>query len=257
MNEPEEQRLAEEMELPASVPHMTRRRLSDGQAVAALILFLIFRAITQRVGFGFLPRLLASPFPWVLPLLNNTMLILIAVGTEVRGNTGMLIASGIASVAMSLVSGLVLYWAGYRFGPELAVRAEKEGSMWASLWNPKQVARAHAWIERYGFGAVVIGRMVEWLVTPVVLVAGSTRMSIRKFLPAYLIGSVGFAATFLWLGGRAGDRWPWLPDRIKAFGAWSLRITLALLVLMAIAAVLSKKQDGPKDAAPTEGSPPA
>lgn len=241
---PDEAYPPEEQALPDSLPQM-RHRLTDKQAVAVMIAYLVFRQVTQRVGLGYLPRLLASA-PWALPLLNNTMLILIAVGTEIRGNTGMLIVTGLASILMSWLAGLFLYWAGYRFGPELAVRAEQEGSMWASIWNPKQVARAHAWIERYGFVAVILGRLVEWLTTPTMLVAGSTRMSFRKFFPAYTIGSALFAATFLWLGGRAGDQWPWLAERIKAFGTWSLRITMVLLVLMAVAVLASRKKGQPE-----------
>ena len=144
------------------------------------------------------------------------------------------------------MAGLVLYWAGYRFGPELAVRAQQEGSMWASIWNPKQVARAHTWIERYGFFAVVFGRLIEWFTTPMILVAGATRMSFRKFFPAYTIGALGFAIGSLWSGRLAATRWPGLDKGIEKLGPWSIRITLILVALLVVATLLSKKAGQPQ-----------
>lgn len=229
----------EQIVLPAKKP-----RLSDKQALGALIFWLVFRAITNRVGLGALPQLLDTP--WVLPLLNNSMLVLIGVGTAVRGDPSMMIAVGVASLLLSTISGLVLYWAGYRFGPLLAEKAAVQGSMWATVWNPRQVARAHRWIEKYGIVAVVLGRSFEFFTTPVMLVAGASRMSFRKFLGAHTVGALIFTSFNLWLGGAAGSKWPWLPDRIKDFGVWSFKITLVLLVLLLVATLASKKTSGEK-----------
>lgn len=229
-------------ELPPDGKHL----LTDKQALTALGAYLIFRAVTQRVGLGYLPRLLKSA-PWTVPLLNNSMLIIIAVGTKVSTTPGLAVAAFISSLVLSLVAGLILYWTGYRFGPRLAERAEVEGSMWASVWNPKQVARAHRWLEKYGFIAVVVGRVVEWFTVPVVLVAGSSRMTFHKFLAAYLTGSALFAGIFLWIGSAFGNAYPWLPKRIEAFGTWSLRLTLVLVVLMALAMLAGRKAQSVAD----------
>ncbi len=224
----------------AEVEEIRKNRLSDAQALGALAAYLVFRAITNRVGLAYLPRLL--DLPWIVPLLNNSSIVLIAVGTKVRGDRGDQLAVGAASVFLATVAALILYWAGWRFGPLLAEKAAREGSMWASVWNPKQVARAHRWVERYGFFAVALGRVIEFFTVPVILVAGASRMTFAKFLAAHTVGAVGFVALNLWLGGRAGEAWPWLPERIRDLGAWSFRITLVLLALLVLASLLSRKQ---------------
>lgn len=220
-----------------------RHRLNDGVAVGLLIAYLVLRTIANRVGLAYLPRLLDDA-PWAIPLLNNSTLTLVAAGTGVRGDGGAIVATAATSIFQSLITGAFLYWAGLRFGPWLAERASREGSLWAGIWNPKHVQRASRWIDRRGVYAVFIARgAVEWMLTPVLLVAGSTKMRIGKFAASFGAGSVAFAGIMLWLGGRAGDAWPWLPDKIKAFGDWSLRIVLGLLVLTLIAVLLSRRQE--------------
>lgn len=235
----------------ADIPPAPRTRISDRVAIALLGTYLVFRAVTQRVGFGVFPRLL-DPAPWAIPLLNNSMIVLIGTGTGIQGRRWMFVATGAASVFLSTVAGLVLYWAGYRFGPRLAVKAEQSGSIWASIWNPKQVEKAHRWIERWGFLTVIVGRLVEQLTAPVMLVAGSTRMSFRKFIVAHTIGAMAFAGTSLWLGVMADRRWPWLKDRIESLSPWALRIAIVLLILFAVSVLLSRKEQ-PPDPAPGEG----
>lgn len=225
----------------------SRHKLSDRQAVAVLGAYLVFRTITTRVGFIFLIGL-ATDTPWAVPLLNNSLLPLVTVGTTTAGRPAMMTAVVAASVFMSLVAGSVLYWAGWRFGPELAKRAEAGNAAWASLWNPRQVARAHRWLERWGVFAVFLGRLVEFLTTPVVLVAGSSRMTLRKFLPAYLVGAAAYAGTTLWLGVRAASTWPWLPDRLESIAGWSVRIGLVLTVLLVAAFVFAPSAKGGGDA---------
>jgi membrane protein DedA with SNARE-associated domain len=230
-----------------------RTRLTDRQALILLIGYLVFRFAANRVGLAYLPRLLDSA-PWAIPLLNNAMISLIATGTEAAtGTIRTLVATGAASFAQSIITGLFLYWAGYRFGPLLAEKAAQPGSMWASLWNPKQIERASRWIDERGMYAIFIARgFVEWMLTPVLLVAGSVRMGFKKYLASFALGSVVYAGVMLWLGGRAGDQWPWLPDRIKAIGDWSFRITLILIVLAVIGVAVARPS---KTAAPEADDP--
>ncbi len=229
-------------------------RLSDKQALALLGGYLVLRTITTRVGFIFLLKL-ATEVPWAVPLLNNSRLSMITVGTTVHGRPAMIAAVVASSLFLSLVAGLVLYWAGWRFGPELAKRAASGNAAWASVWNPKQVRRAHRWVERWGVFAVFFARGAQILVTPVVLVAGSSRMTLRKYLSAYFAGAVVFAGTTLWLGGRAAVLWPWLPERIKAFADWSVRIGLIATAVLILLFVFSPKRDQQETDASDDGDP--
>jgi membrane protein DedA with SNARE-associated domain len=227
----------------------TAQRLSDGQAFGLLAAYLVFRTVTNRVGLGVGPRLLKANAPWVIPLLNNSSLLLIQAGTGTSGQTGLLIATALTSVFMSTVTALVLYWAGWRFGHRLAELAQKPGSPWAGVWNPKQIDRAERWMDRWGIYVVFVGRVVEYFTLPVILVAGASEMRLRRFLVAHTFGAVGFAALFLWIGGAAQQRWPWLRDWISdVYGPWALRIGLVLLALVAIVFLVGRRQERKQDA---------
>lgn len=240
-----------------------KSRLSDSQALGLLIAYLVFRIVSNRIGIAYLPRMLDEA-PWAVPLLNNSQIILIAVGTGVRDSLSMQIATGATAILQALVAGSVLYWAGHRFGETLAERSAKTGSMWAALWNPRQIAKAHRWLDRRGWWAIIVARTIEWLVTPVVLVAGAGRMQLRRFYASYFIGSICFVTVTLGAGAMAGEQWPWLPEKIKSLSEWSLRIALGLLVLavlaMAVAGRLEKKDQDEETTTPSQGSsetPPA
>ncbi|MGH2760625.1 MAG: DedA family protein [Actinomycetota bacterium] len=219
-------------------------RLADGVALGILGAYLVFRAVTNRIGLGIGPRLLESR-PWVIPLLNNSALLLIQAGTGTVGRPGMLMATLVASVFMSTVSGLILYWAGWRFGHRLAELAQEPGSPWATVWHPKRVARAEHWMDRWGVFVVWFGRVVEYFTLPVMLVAGASSMRFRRFLVAHTLGALTFAGLFLWIGGVAQGRWPWLQDWISdTYGPWALRISLVLVVLLAVTLLLGRSQRG-------------
>jgi membrane protein DedA with SNARE-associated domain len=227
---------------PIARSEVSRVRLTDKQALGALGAYLVFRAITQRLGFAFGPRLLRSA-PWAIPLLNNSLLLLIQAGAGTEGRPGSMIAAGAASVFLSLVAGLVLYWAGHRFGDKLAELAARPGSPWAGVWNPKQISRAERWIDGWGLPVVFFGKVVEYFTVPVVLVAGATRMSMRRFLFAYTLGSIAFAGLGLWLGVAAEHRWPWLKDWIaNVYGPWALRIGLGLLVFLVVVSLIARRR---------------
>lgn len=244
-----------------TTPQRTHR-LADGVALGLLAAYLLFRTVTNRIGLGIGPRLLDTR-PWVIPLLNNSSLLLIQAGTGTSGRPAMLVATGLASVFMSTVAGLILYWAGWRFGHRLAELAQKPGSPWAGVWNPKQIARAERWMDSWGILIVFLARIVEYFTVPVMLVAGASSMRLRRFLVAHTFGAAAFAGLFLWIGEVAQRRWPWLKDWISdVYGPWALRIGLVLIVLAVVAVMLNrrieKRQDtttpsqGPSDSPSTE-----
>lgn len=239
----------------ASTP--SRQRLSDTQALGVLAAYLVFRAVTQRLGLAFGPRLLGN-FPWVIPLLNNSSILLIQAGTGTAGRPGMFAAAMVASIVMSTIAGLIIYWAGWRFGHKLAELSKRPGSPWAGVWNPKQIARAERWMDKWGVIVVFFGKIVEYFTLPVVLVAGASEMRFRRFLVAHTLGSIAFAGITLWVGGVAQERWPWLKDWIAdVYGPWALRIGLGLIVLLAILVALGRRLERSNDAQPSSTTAPS
>jgi membrane protein DedA with SNARE-associated domain len=232
-------------------PHLSRRRLSDGQALGLFGAWLVFRTITQRIGIGS-PRYLLADFPWVIPLLNNSFVLLIITGTGTAGRPGMLVATGLTSVLMSTIIGLVLYWAGWRFGARLAELSQRPGSPWAGVWNPKQIERAERWMDKWGIAVIVIARITELFYLPVALVAGASEMRFRRFILANTIGAVGFVSVWLWVGGLAQRRYPWLKDWFQdVYGPWALRIGLVLIVLLVLLFALGSRLDKSKTSSET------
>ncbi len=234
--------MSEPVNTSATTPADRSHRLADGVALGLLGAYLIFRAVTNRIGLGIGPRLLESR-PWVIPLLNNSALLLIQAGTGTVGRPGQLLITGLASVFMSTISGLILYWAGWRFGHRLSELAQQPGSPWATVWHPKRVERAERWMDRWGVLVVWFGRVVEYFTLPVMLVAGASSMRLRRFLVAHTLGAITFAGLFLWIGGVAQGRWPWLQDWISdTYGPWALRISLVLVVLLVVTLLLGRTQ---------------
>lgn len=231
---------------PAHHPHLVRQRLSDGQAFSLLVVWFVFRTITQRVGLGVGPKLLDST-PWVIPLLNNSSILLIQAGTGTTGRPAQYLATAFTSIVMSTIVGLVLYWAGWRFGHRLAHMAQRPGSPWAGVWNPKQIARAERWMDRWGMGAIVLARVSELFILPITLVAGASEMRFRRFIIANTVGAVGFAGVWLYVGGVAQRRWPWLKDWISdVYGPWALRIGIGLIVLVVLLMLVGQRLEDAK-----------
>ncbi len=222
--------------------------MPDGIALGLLAAYLISRQITQRIGLGLGPRFI-SQRPWVIPLLNNSSILLLQAGVGTSGRPGMFIATMLASMFLSTVVGLIMYWAGWRFGHLLAEKSKQPGSMWAGVWNPKQIARAERWMDSWGMIAVFLGRATEFFTLPINLVAGASEMRFRRFVVAHTAGSAAFAGIWLWLGGVAQRRWPGLQDWIEnSYGPWALRISLVLLVVLVLAMLAGRKLQ-PKPAA--------
>jgi membrane protein DedA with SNARE-associated domain len=219
-----------------------KSRISDRTAIAIIGGWLALRTITVRAGLAFLPAMLASA-PWAVPLVRNTATTVLVAGSAARSRVATLVVMGAASVLISTIGGLVLWWTGLRFGAQLAERGERSHAAWASIWNPKRIERGHRWLERWGILAVSLSRLLGGLNTPVALVSGSSRMRGAKFALAQAIGGAAWAAAVIWLGVRAGDAWPWLPEKIKSLSSLSLRIGLvSLVVLVALAAFTSLRR---------------
>jgi membrane protein DedA with SNARE-associated domain len=242
---------------PAAAPRPDRNhRVPDGIALGLLGAYLISRQITQRIGLGLGPRFISQK-PWVIPLLNNSSILLLQAGVGTTGRPGMFAATMLASMFLSTLVGLIMYWAGWRFGHLLAEKAKEPGSPWAGVWNPKQIARAERWMDSWGMIAVFFARATEFFTLPVNLVAGGSEMRLRRFIVAHTLGAAAFAGVWLWLGGVAQRRWPGLQDWIEnVYGPWALRISLVLLVLLVAAMFLGRKF-APKNGAQDETTTPS
>lgn len=90
------------------------------------------------------------------------------------------------------------YWIGYKIGPPLF---EQNRNV---ILNQKVLDRTHEFFEKYGARAVVLARFVPILRALIPMLAGISRMDIKRFTQLNLIGATVWVGVFMlagyWLG---------------------------------------------------------
>ncbi len=130
-------------------------------------------------------------------------------GDSLLFTAGLFVSSGIIGTPIWLVcllltvcavaGNVVGYYLGYRAGPALFNRPDSR------LFKREYVDKAHAFFDKYGARAILLGRFVPIVRTFITAVAGVGRMDPRKYFTYSVLGGVGWATgvTLLgfWLGG--------------------------------------------------------
>jgi len=130
-------------------------------------------------------------------------------GDSLLFTAGLFVANGLIGTPIWLVcllltgsavlGNVVGYYLGYRAGPVLFDRPDSR------LFKREYVDKTHAFFDKYGARAIVLGRFVPIVRTFITAVAGVGRMDRRKYFTYSILGGVGWATgvTLLgfWLGG--------------------------------------------------------
>jgi membrane-associated protein len=136
--------------------------------------------------------------------------------------TGALCATGALStptaaglLALAAFSGnAVNYAIGRSIGPRVFRGGEGSGLI-ERLLNREHLQKAHAFFEKYGGNAVVLGRFVPIVRTFVPFVAGAAQMTPSSFLFYNLVGAAGWVVLCLGAGFLWGNV-PWVKDHFSA-----------------------------------------
>lgn len=136
--------------------------------------------------------------------------------------TGALCATGALStpVAMGLLGlaaflgNTVNYAIGRSIGPRVFTGTGGSGTL-ARLLNRDHLQRAHAFFEKYGGKAVVLGRFVPIVRTFVPFVAGAAQMAPASFVLYNFVGAAGWVVLCLGAGFLWGNV-PWVRDHFSA-----------------------------------------
>ena len=161
--------------------------------------------------------------------------------------TGLFISTGaigvplwLACILLSLAAwagNLCGYSIGRRVGPSLFHRPDSR------LLNPEGIAKTHAFFEKYGPKAIVLGRFVPIVRTFITAMAGVGQMNRRMYTSYSLIGGVAWATGLTVLGYFLGDI-EWVQKNIE------LIVVLIVLVSVLPAGVeWWRTRDETKDAA--------
>lgn len=157
--------------------------LLGGSAALLVLSVILFAECGLLVGF-FLP--------------GDTLLfaagISVAIGTISTPLLPFLIAAPIAAILGNLLG----YWIGLRAGPHVFHRPD------AKLFRPEYVERSHAFFERFGTWAIIIGRFVPIVRTVATVMAGVGRMDFARYFIYSIVGGVVWADGVLLLGHQLG-----------------------------------------------------
>jgi len=130
----------------------------------------------------------------VTPFLPGDSLLFTAGALAATAGTGLNVWAIFFLLAVAAVLGdAVNYAVGHFVGPRIFT-AEDRSSLWHRLLNRKHLMEAHAFFERHGGKAIVMGRFVPIIRTFVPFVAGCGSMSYRHFAIFNVLGGL------LWVG---------------------------------------------------------
>lgn len=139
-----------------------------------------------------------------------------------------IVACGLFVIVMLRANGT--YWLGR------GLSAGTSRSRYAALLESAGYRRAQAWLERWGAPVVTLCFLVVGVQTLVVLAAGVGRMSLRRFLPAVVLGCVMWAIIYATIGFLS-------IATVSALYAFSPLLTFVLgsLLLVALAAFVTTR----------------
>ena len=140
---------------------------------------------------------------------------------------------------MAFIGNLVGYWIGAAAGPRLFNKPDSR------LFKQQYVDRTHAFFERYGAPAIILGRFVPIVRTFITAIAGVGRMDFRKYVAYSLVGAVLWACGVTVLGYFLGGN-EWVKGHID--------LVLVLVVLVSILPLIVEFLRHRKDAPLTEES---
>jgi membrane-associated protein len=125
-------------------------------------------------------------------------------GDSLLFTAGMFVANGLISAPIWLVCLLVTvcavvgnvvgYYIGYHAGPTLFNRPDSR------LFKREHVDKTHAFFDKYGARAILLGRFVPIVRTFITAVAGVGRMDPRKYFTYSVVGGVAWATGVTLLG---------------------------------------------------------
>ncbi|WP_431677286.1 DedA family protein [Kitasatospora sp. KL5] len=185
-----------------------------------------------------------------IPVPGQTVLVLAAV---YAGTGRMSIAAVVAiAVAAAVVGDCLGYLIGRTGGHAFVHRWGRYVAL-----TPARTARAQGFFERNGGKVVTVARFVDGLRQTNGIIAGTTGMAWRRFLPANIAGAVLWVGVWATLGYVLGTDIGALYERALRYQVYLLVALGALAALLVLRTVLRRRREraaaGPADGRDTDG----
>jgi membrane protein DedA with SNARE-associated domain len=146
-----------------------------------------------------------------------------------------------AGVAGNIVGSWVAYAAGYYGRLELLERHH------VLHVNPKHLAWADRWFERYGDATVFFTRMMPIVRTFISLPAGVARMPFWRFSLLTALGCIPWVLMLGYIGREVGDRWEEWRDKLHYL---DYAVLAGILILVVYLLVRRRRSREPAEAVP-------
>jgi len=137
------------------------------------------------------------------------------------------IPAALAAISGSLCGITLSYGLGRSFGPYLVLHV---GHLFGS--QPQDLDRVRAWYGRWGKYALAVGYFVPGLRHFVALVAGSSKLPLRVFVPFAYTGGLLWSMTFLSLGYGLGEEWAHTSATLHRFLMFATGIIITLIIVV-------------------------
>jgi membrane-associated protein len=105
----------------------------------------------------------------------------------------------LVTMVCAIAGDQVGYWFGHRVGPAIFDRPKSR------VFNPKNVEKAHAFLEKYGAKTILLARFVPVVRTFAPIVAGVGKMNYRTFVLYNIIGGIVWGGGVTTLGYFLGE----------------------------------------------------
>lgn len=174
-----------------------------------------------------------------IPVPGQTILILAAV----YAGTGQMSIAGV--VAVALTAAVLGNSLGYLIG-------RTGGSAFVHRWGryvgltPARVKRAEGFFARNGVKVVTVARFVDGLRQTNGIIAGTTGMAWRRFLPANIAGAALWVGFWAGLGYALGDNIGPLYEQVVRYQVYLLVAAGVLAAVLAVRALLRRRGRRPR-----------
>ncbi|MGH3843414.1 MAG: DedA family protein [Pseudonocardiaceae bacterium] len=166
-------------------------------------------------------------------------------GDSLLFTAGLFVAGGLIGTPIWLVCLLLTgcavagnvagYYLGYRAGPALFNRPESR------LFKREHVDNTHAFFDKHGARAIVLGRFVPIVRTFITAIAGVGRMDPRKYFTYSIIGGVAWATGVTLLGFWLG-RIAFVRDHVELILVGIVALSIIPIVIEAVRARRSSRR---------------
>lgn len=165
--------------------------------------------------FGYLGIMLMLAFENIFPPIPSE--IILPFGGFMTTTSDMTIPGVlIAATVGSLLGAVVLYWIGRLLDVSRLEKIVERWGGWLRI-SAKDIRRADAWFDKYGYWTVLFCRMIPLVRSLISIPAGMSGMKFGQFMLFTTIGTLGWNTLLILLGAALGESWEDIAHYMDAY----------------------------------------